>query len=227
MQPPVVFFTGAGISAGAGLPTYRGPGGLYEGTDREPPHARDVTRERLPALWARFAARLEGARDIRPSAAHYAIARLAERVDVVVVTQNVDGLHQDAGAPHVLELHGSLRRVRCLSSGHRSALAEAAPGGDGVPRCPVCGDGTRPDVVLFGEALPGEVFRAAAEAIDQAGTVAAVGTSGQVHPAAGLVAGPFGRGTLLLWVNPEHPPPTSAWIWRRGSADDEVVALTA
>lgn len=225
MREPVVFFTGAGISVGSGLPTYRGTGGLYEDSDREPPHARDVTRAALPALWARFAPRLERARDIRPSEAHRAIARLAERHDVVVVTQNVDGLHQDAGSPIVLELHGSLRRVSCLSGGHRTALGDTVAAADGVPRCPACGDVTRPDVVLFGEALPADVFRAAAQALAGAGTVVSVGTSAQVYPAAGLISGPFAPAVRRVWVNPEHPPPDAGWEWRRGSADDEVVAL--
>lgn len=224
LAPPVVLFTGAGISVGAGLPTYRGTGGLYEDTDLEPPHARDVAPERLPGLWARFAARLRSRGEVHPSAAHLAIASLEHDhgVPVVVVTQNVDGLHRDAGSTHVVELHGSLREVRCIGDGHVRPLDAAEWGPDGVPRCPQCGAATRPNVVLFGEALPRVAWEQAADAIDGAGTVVAVGTSAQVFPAASLIGTGRAPHARRVWVNPETPPPAPGWEWRQGRADVQV-----
>lgn len=223
---PVVFFTGAGISVGAGLPTYRGTGGLYEKADLEPPSIDDVTRERLPALWARFRSRLATRQQVRPSHAHMAIAQLEQALDapVTVVTQNVDGLHVDAGSSRVIELHGTLRTMRCLGSSHRMPVDDAV-WIDDVPYCPNCGDICRPNVVLFGEALPGSAFGDAQVAIREARTVIAVGTSALVYPAAFLIDRQHTAEATCLWVNPETKPPDSHWTWLTGTADEVLSHL--
>lgn len=138
---PVVFFTGAGVSVGAGLPTYRGTGGLYTSSTDEPPHADDLTPERLPGLWEKFDPRLRAAGDLRPAAAHEAIAAFeaASEEPVTVVTQNVDGLHSAAGSTRVVELHGSLLWVRCIPNDHVQELADTTWNGDNVPACFTCG----------------------------------------------------------------------------------------
>jgi NAD-dependent deacetylase len=226
---PVVFFTGAGASVGAGLPTYRGTGGLYEDTTLEPPHARDVTLEGLPALWARFGPRLRRAEAVTPAPAHQSIAALEHdhdhELDVTVVTQNVDGLHTAAGSTSVLELHGSLQRVRCMESNHTSALVDVTWRIDGVPLCPTCGDACRPDVVLFGESLPAGTWDAAAAAIRDAATIVGVGTSAQVYPAVLLIADDHTAHARRIWVNPETPPPTENWDWMQATADEALVRL--
>jgi len=224
---PVVFFTGAGISVGAGLPTYRGTGGMYENTNLEPPNADDVTPERLPALWDRFRPRLKAFEDLGPSRAHLAIAHLETVMpgEVTVVTQNVDGLHVLAGSTRVLELHGSLSTMRCLGAGHPHSVQDVDWAEGSAPVCSICGQICRPNVVLFGESLPTEVFYAAGEAIRSARTIVAVGTSALVYPAAGLIAPQHTAGATCIWVNPETAPPTEAWTWLQGTADDEVADL--
>ncbi len=224
---PVVFFTGAGISVGAGLPTYRGAGGLYSSSDDGPPNAGDLTPERLPGLWEKFGPRVRRAGEIRPSAAHAAIAafELACTAPVTVVTQNVDGLHTAAGSTRVVELHGTLQAVRCVDHDHRHDLADTAWDGEHVPRCPTCGADCRPDVVLFGEGLDARTWEAAETAIHRAGAIVAVGTSAVVYPAVFLIDPERSPRAMRVWINPEHGPPHRGWRWLRGSADDHVPRL--
>lgn len=223
---PTVFFTGAGISVGAGLPTYRGTGGLYEGTNRQPPHARDLSPDRLAELWARFGERVTAAREVEPSRAHRHIAALEGRHphSISVVTQNVDGLHTAAGSSQVIELHGSLRSMRCMPLGHACEV-EQASWVAGVPACPTCGAPCRPNVVLFGETLPQHAWAQAKEAIAGAETVIAVGTSAAVYPAALLIDDGPVTGRRLLWINPETEPPSAEWTWLMGDADTQVARL--
>lgn len=223
---PTVFFTGAGISVGAGLPTYRGTGGLYEGTDLEPPHASDLVPERLPGLWARFGDRLRAVGSITPAEAHRRIAELeALHPDpITVVTQNVDGLHTQAGSSTVIELHGTLRTMRCLGAGHHMPVEEAT-WMDGLPICTTCGEPCRPDVVLFGEALPLQAWADAEAVMSQARTIVAVGTSAQVYPAALLIESRALTAEQRIWINPETAPPGSDWTWLKGDADRQVARL--
>lgn len=223
---PVVFFTGAGISVGSGLPTYRGRGGLYQASAATPPSASDITIDRLPALWARFRARLRAADEAGPSIAHRAIVELESRLaqPVTVVTQNVDGLHSTAGSRRIIELHGTLRTMRCLDHQHVTTPADADWEGD-VPYCPGCGSICRPNVVLFGEQLPATAWDDAATAIADAATVVAVGTSAFVYPAAFLIAIEASTGAERIWVNPETEPPDDGWTWLRGTADTQVPRL--
>jgi NAD-dependent deacetylase len=140
---------------------------------------------------------------------------------MVVVTQNIDGLHQEAGSTHVLELHGSLRRYKCAQNCRGEPTPVPTPPLDAVEptRCPHCGAYTRPDVVWFHEMLPTDVWE---EAISQAHTCEAmliVGTSGVVEPAASLPWSAKQHGALLVEVNPERTPNTSiADIVLRGPA---------
>ena len=233
---PVVFFTGAGISVAAGLPTYRGAGGLYEGSNREPPSATDATPERIGELWERFAGRLLANRTVQPTQAHRAIAALdgvvaqvtaaEETAPVTVITQNVDGLHIEAGSRTVIELHGSLRRVRCMHCSRRAPLPGVDTWIDGVPRCPHCQGPCRPDIVLFGEQLPADAMARGFAAISQARTVVAVGTSGSVWPAARLIAPEASDHAVRIWINPE-PPPDPAWTWIDADADAGIQTLLA
>jgi len=227
LSEAVVFFTGAGISVGAGLPTYRGKGGVYESGSRTPPSAEDVTPERLPGLWDRFRPRLRAFDDLAPSRAHAAIAALEhnDSASVTVVTQNVDGLHSRAGSTRVHELHGSLRTMRCLANGHVHSVPSTPWNPDAAPPCPTCGDACRPNIVLFGESLPERPFSDAAAAIREADTIVAVGTSAVVYPAAFLIGRDYTARSRLVWINPETAPPDRAWTWLRGPADDEVAAF--
>lgn len=155
-----LFITGAGISADSGLPTYRGIGGLYadEGLERGMPIEQILSGETLaerPELtWEVLASLERSGRGARPNRAHEVIALLGKKLErCVVLTQNVDGLHLDAGSDDVIEVHGTIRVLRCTRCPRRERRGNWA-GLTMPPRCPECGALVRPDVVLFGEMLP-------------------------------------------------------------------------
>ena len=156
----VLFITGAGMSAESGLPTYRGVGGLYnqpdtpEGLPIEALLSGRCMAEQPATCW-KYLGEVEAAcRGAQPNPGHQAIAALEAHVDrVVVLTQNVDGLHTAAGSTDVIEIHGNLHRLRCTGCGWRKEVTDYA-GLRIPPRCPECGELVRPDVVLFGEMLP-------------------------------------------------------------------------
>jgi NAD-dependent deacetylase len=225
----VVFFTGAGISTGAGLPTYRGPAGIYTTGAAPMMSAEDATPDRLPGLWSHFRDRISAVGVLQPAPAHLAIAAYAEAhplIDVRVVTQNVDGLHPRVGRTgSVAELHGTLSMVRCLDDDqHRQPYDDADLDGEGVPRCRTCGAPGRPDVVLFGERLPYDQVRRARDWMYEAEVIVAVGTSAVVEPAAGMLRYELDNGTAVVWVNPE-PAPWPRTTFVAGAADDVLPGL--
>ena len=178
----VVVFTGAGVSAESGIPTFRGEGGLWRNFRAEE-LATPEAFARDPALvWEWYEWRRGLVRAAEPNAAHRAIAALS---DAVVVTQNVDALHTRGGSADVVELHGNLFRVRCVRE--RRVRAAPEPFAALPPRCE-CGALLRPDIVWFGEMLPDEAVERATSAMRGADLVLIIGTSGIVYPAAGLVA---------------------------------------
>jgi NAD-dependent deacetylase len=198
----IVVLTGAGISAESGVPTFRGPGGLWEGH-----RLQDVcTPEALaddPALVHRFYDERRLALDgIEPNAAHVALARLDQAWpgELLIVTQNVDDLHERAGARRMLHMHGELKSSLCAACGDRRALAGALPPG---AMCAVCGAAAlRPDIVFFGE-MPHDMERIEA-ALADCDLFVSIGTSGAVYPAAGFVrtARHHGARTLELNLDP-------------------------
>ncbi|MDR0672057.1 MAG: NAD-dependent deacylase [Zoogloeaceae bacterium] len=156
----VLFITGAGISADSGLPTYRGLGGLYEnevtaeGIAIEEALSGEMLRRRPEITWKYMAQIEENCRHAGPNAAHRLIAQWERELPyVMVLTQNVDGLHRAAGSENVVEIHGDLHRLSCLSCGFRERVRDLA-GRALPPACPRCGKTMRPEVVLFGEMLP-------------------------------------------------------------------------
>ena len=197
----MVVFTGAGVSAESGIPTFRGAGGLWRNFRAEDLATPEAFARDPKLVWEWYEWRRGLIRDAQPNAAHRALARLT---DAVVVTQNVDGLHARAGSADVLELHGNIFRGRCV----REPVTISAPSvfPDLPPRC-TCGALLRPDVVWFGEMLPeGAMERAACE-IRRADLLLVIGTSGIVQPAAGLVA--IHR-SLSIEINPAASALTSA-----------------
>jgi NAD-dependent deacetylase len=197
----IVVLTGAGISAESGLATFRGPGGLWEGHRVE-----DVcTPEALardPALVHRFydlrRAALAG---VEPNAAHVALAQLDAEWpgELLVVTQNVDDLHERAGATRLLHMHGELRSALCALCGTRSESPDVLPP---QSECPNCGEpALRPDIVFFGE-MPYEMDRIEA-ALARADLFVSIGTSGAVYPAAGYVQTARYHGAATLELNLE------------------------
>lgn len=196
--------TGAGISAESGVRTFRASDGLWE-EHRLEDVATPEAFERQPALVHRFYdARRAQLRTVVPNAAHDALARLEERLgdDLLVVTQNVDDLHERAGSTRVLHMHGELNSALCRACRRRSRWT--APLGD-FPPCPRCGVvELRPDVVWFGE-MPHGMDRIE-RALSEADLFVAIGTSGAVYPAAGFVqvARAYGAHTLELNLEPSE-----------------------
>lgn len=178
----IVVLTGAGISAESGLRTFRAEDGLWE-DHRIEDVATPEAFVRDPALVHRFYnARRTAAAQAQPNAAHRALADLAKRHDLTLVTQNVDDLHERGGSSDVIHMHGELTSALCAACGHRWPSPADT---DTTMLCPACGTAAvRPDIVWFGE-MPYHMEQIWA-AIEQADIFAAIGTSGQVYPAAGF-----------------------------------------
>ena len=193
----IVILTGAGISAESGVPTFRGPDGLWEG-HRVEDVATPEAFARDPVLVQRFYdARRAALARVEPNPAHQALARLDREFggELLIVTQNVDDLHERAGARRLLHMHGELKRALCTACGKSHAWTADLIDG---PPCPGCGAAKlRPDIVWFGE-MPYEMDRIEA-ALAACDLFVSIGTSGAVYPAAGFVqtARYYGRARTL------------------------------
>jgi NAD-dependent deacetylase len=201
----VAVLTGAGVSAESGLPTFRGAGGLWEG-QRVEDVATPYAFERDPQLvWRFYNARRARLGSVLPNAGHLALVELEARLGsgrFTLITQNVDGLHRAAGSQHVLEIHGSLRRVRCTGC-HRIEDRGVEPLSDS-PMCSACGQLLRPAVVWFYEPLPLDIWNEAETAVRTAQCLIVAGTSAVVYPAAGLIEMALDAGASVIEVNPEE-----------------------
>lgn len=208
----LLVLTGAGVSAESGIPTFRGINGLWENHRVEHVASPQGFRADPALVWRFYSMRRRAAKPCEPNAAHRAIAEAERRLGArfLLATQNVDGLHRRAGSQRVLEIHGSLFRTKCFSC-EREELDDDRAFADGeVPSCDRCGKGQlRPAVVWFGEALNPEHLDQIGEFLAEGarrGRVIflAVGTSGAVHPAAGLVhaARRLGAETWLVNADP-------------------------
>jgi NAD-dependent deacetylase len=208
----VTVLTGAGISTESGIPDYRGPNGVWTVNPAaarlmqidlylaDPDVRRQAWLERMhhPAWSA------------APNAGHRALAQLSESgKPVALVTQNIDGLHQAAGSTDVLELHGTIRRCRCLECGYETPMQQQLDrvrAGEADPMCDRCGGIQRSATVAFGQQLDGEVLRTAFEAAETCDLFLAVGTSLTVSPAAQLCAVAKRAGARLVIVNADPTP---------------------
>jgi NAD-dependent deacetylase len=200
--------TGAGVSAESGLATFRGPGGLWEGRPAVELATPEAFRADPLTVWRFYAWRRNRAAAARPNPAHLALAAIErERGDAaLLVTQNVDGLHERSGSRRIARLHGSLWRLRCTEEGtEREDLRTDL--GELPPKCE-CGAWLRPGVVWFGEALPGKAIERATEAARGAKLVIVAGTSSQVYPAAELPRIARAAGAYVVEINPERTPLT-------------------
>jgi NAD-dependent deacetylase len=168
----VLFITGAGVSADSGLPTYRGVGGLYNGGDTdeglsiEEALSGECFAVRPDITWKYLSQIQHNCHAVQPNAAHRVIAELEEVLDVVVLTQNIDGLHLKAGSSDVIEIHGTLEECCCSECGKEaSPVVENLP--EDLPLCAECGGVVRPKVVLFGESLPEPAMERLYDALDE------------------------------------------------------------
>ena len=205
MTERIFILTGAGISAESGVATFRDNGGLWE-RHRVEDVATPEAFERDPALVQRFYnARRAGLDAVEPNPAHTALARLQRGLEArggsaVIVTQNVDDLHERGGARDVIHMHGELRRALCAACGHRWEAQGDLRVTDSCPACRTVG-APRPDIVWFGE-MPYHMDRIERE-LARASLFVSIGTSGAVYPAAGFVQGARALGIPTLELNLE------------------------
>lgn len=200
----VAVLTGAGISAESGVPTFRGPGGLWKEYRPEDLATPEAFRADPRLVWEWYEWRRGLIAEAKPNAGHQALRRLEDRIDAfTLITQNVDGLHRLAGSDGVLEIHGSLWRTRCLSCGRTRETRDRF---DTLPPRCACGGLLRPDVVWFGESLPPELMRRSTDAADACEVMLVVGTSSLVQPAASLADIVLNRGKTVIEVNLEPTP---------------------
>ncbi len=201
----IVFFGGAGVSTESGIPDFRSVDGLYHQQYDVPPEvilSASYFRRNTEAFYRFYRAKLLPL-SAQPNPAHRYLAQLEKTGKLTaVITQNIDGLHQKAGSKHVLELHGSIHRNRCLKCASFFG-PEHIRDSEGIPRCP-CGGIIKPEVVLYEEGLDDRVMREAIAAIRTADVMIVAGTSLTVYPAAGLIH--YFRGKYLVLINRDETP---------------------
>lgn len=196
----IVFFGGAGVSTESGIPDFRSVDGLYSTTYKYPPetiisHSFFV---RNTSEFYDFYKNKMIFLDALPNQAHIKLAELEKRGKLkCVITQNIDGLHQEAGSKNVLELHGSVRRNYCMKCGKFYDVYRIV-NSKGVPKCQ-CGGTIKPDVVLYEESLDSEILEKSVEYIEKADVLIVGGTSLVVYPAAGLIN--YFKGKKLVLIN--------------------------
>lgn len=186
----VTVFTGAGVSAESGIQTFRASDGTWNNHRVEDVASPQGFLRNPQLVWDFYRGRWEQRQTVKPNAAHYAIAELEKKVEelgftFVLITQNVDGLHQEAGSQHVLELHGDLRVLKCNVCEYHTDEREYWEDVN-VPVCPQCGGYMRPNIVWFDEALDVDTITKASVAAENSIAMLMVGTSNQVFPAAHL-----------------------------------------
>ena len=200
----IVLLSGAGMSAESGVPTFRdAQTGLWAKFRPEDLATEEAVRRDPAMVWDWYAMRRAMVARVAPNAGHLAVAAFQQRHPgrLTVVTQNVDGLHQKAGSPGVLALHGNLAEDKWLAPPRACCdVARLVPGSP--PSCPGCGNLRRPAVVWFGEMLPMDILAGAEEAAAACDLMLVVGTSGMVYPAAGLARSTRGKVVVL------NPGPT-------------------
>jgi len=211
----VVVLTGAGMSAQSGIPTFRDAhNGLWSRFDPEDLATERAYRQDKALVWGWYVWRMAMVRAAQPHAGHVALAELAAaKPGLLIVTQNVDDLHERAGAKDVVHLHGSLFASRCFACGRlhgdvylppeaaQKPLLRLMP-----PRCVHCGGHVRPGVVWFGETMPQLAWRKAERCAGECDLLIAVGTSALVHPAASLPDVARRRGAKVVEINPFRTP---------------------
>lgn len=226
----VLVSTGAGMSRESGIPTFRDAmEGLWASFDPQELATEEGFRADPRRVWSWYAWRRRKVAQAVPHAGYHALVEMERLIpDLAVVTQNVDGLHAQAGSSDVVELHGSIRRAKCLDRGHvlpgeppLSGVEEEDP-----PPCPVCGSPLRPDVVWFGEMLPERAVRRAWRLAADRGVLLLVGTSGTVWPAAELPHVASRASARIIEVNPAPSELTPlADVFLAGPAGDVLPRL--
>jgi NAD-dependent deacetylase len=196
----LVFVTGAGISQESGIPTFRGKDGHWRKYDPMQLATIDAFYENPRLVWEWYEERRRNILAAQPNKGHFAIAEIAKQKQVVVLTQNIDGLHQRAGSKSVFELHGSIIRIKCTVCDYKDNITSKF---DSLPPKCRCGNILRPDVVWFGEPLPQDIWAEAIRHAQGCDVMIIAGTSLVVSPANQLPVHAKQNGATLIEVNPE------------------------
>ena len=205
-----VAFTGAGISTESGIPDFRGPQGVW--TTETPVYYQEFMADRDARVraWERGARMFRRCADARPNDGHLVIAELERRGHIAtVITQNIDGIHHDAGSSSVIELHGTNRRSACQHCGNEwptSAIVERVEKGDEAPECDACGGPIKTSTISFGQGMPENEMRLAMEAALHADLFVSIGSSLVVEPAASFPRFAKQAGAPLVILNNQETP---------------------
>ncbi|MFB5648356.1 MAG: NAD-dependent deacetylase [Candidatus Nitrosomaritimum aestuariumsis] len=197
----VVFVTGAGISQESGIPTFRGKDGLWRNYDAMKLATIDAFYDNPKLVWEWYNERRQNVFNSEPNLGHKAIAELENFVKVLVLTQNIDGLHQKAGSSNVLELHGSIIKIKCTVCDFKDELLTEF---SNLPPLCKCGNILRPDVVWFGEGLPQDVWQEAIIQASSCDVMIIAGTSLVVSPANTLPIYAKQNNAVLIEINPDE-----------------------
>ena len=197
----IVFVTGAGISQESGIPTFRGKDGLWRNYDAMKLATIDAFYDNPKLIWEWYNERRKNIFAAQPNLGHKAIAELEKYTEVVVLTQNIDGLHQKAGSSEVLELHGSIIKIKCSVCDFKDEIITEF---SEVPPLCKCGNILRPDVVWFGESLPQDIWQKAMVFASQCDLMIIAGTSLVVSPANTLPIYAKQNNAILIEINPEN-----------------------
>ena len=228
----VLVSTGAGMSRESGIPTFRDAlEGLWAQYDPQELATERGFRKNPRRVWSWYAMRRRKIAEAVPHAGYHALVEMERLVpSFTIVTQNIDGLHALAGSRDVIELHGNIRRVKCLDRNHPFAGALPDDGAEesDPPPCPLCGSPLRPDVVWFGEMLPESAVERAWRLAGECDVLLVVGTSGSVWPAAELPHVAAAAGARVVEVNPEPSELTPlAAAFLQGAAGPVLSSLAA
>lgn len=201
----ITIISGSGISAESGIPTFRGKDGLWKSYRAEDLASPRAFAKNPKLVWEWYNWRREIIREKKPNHAHKSCVKLENMIkpNFTIITQNVDGLHKEAGSDNVLEIHGNIWYTRCTNCGdikeNKGVLSNS-------PKCDLCGGLLRPNVVWFGEALDDIILHKAFEALFASDIVIIVGTSGLVYPAAQFAGTAKENGAFVVEINLEETP---------------------
>ncbi|UCD93773.1 MAG: NAD-dependent deacylase [Candidatus Zixiibacteriota bacterium] len=221
----VAVLTGAGISAESGVPTFRGEEGLWSKFRAEELATVDAFMRNPELVWEWYMHRRQLMSTVKPNPAHAALVEMEKLYDdFTLITQNIDGLHRQAGSKNILELHGNISLNKCFACG-RPFTEDIDLESNQLPACE-CGGKIRPDVVWFGELLPPDALNRAFDASARAELFLSVGTSAVVHPAASIPLTAKSNGAFLVEVNLEPTPITEFTDWAfHGKAGEIMPAI--
>lgn len=225
-----VAFTGAGISTDSGIPDFRGPNGVWK--TQTPVMYEDFmnSREARVKAWDRAAKNFRAREKVRPNAGHYALAELQRRGHLTaVVTQNVDGLHIEAGSTNVIELHGSTRESACQWCGRTwptQYIVERCEHGEHAPDCDDCEGPIKTKTISFGQSMPQDEMQKAADVTMNADLYIAIGSTSSVEPAASFprIARQSGA-SLVILNNAETPLDDYADLVLNAQISETMLAL--